>query len=645
MSSDGKVRIDVSLNTDKLDKEFEEIVEKMSNTEIEIKVLTDRKKALETVIKENLGFFNKPFVIKTPELKEQVNSNLSKMLNDYKELSKTLLIVKENHKELGAEARKMIESISSSSERLNQTSKITEEIGNSFEKTKGKINETSKSINEASRNITNFGNRIYSLLKSAFVFNVISRSFRGLSTLLSNLIKRDAQFVASLTLVKANLVRAFAPIWQAVLPWIRALGMGLLWLSNQMIRFINWVAGRQIIKPVNDLKEAQKVVSDFMKIASPTRAMFNFEKPSKSANKLQKNIKKTGDNAKKAQKSTNTLLASFDKLETLKFKDNGLSNDPFGLEELKKIDEMNPLELKANIKAENVDADVNIDEDSIETQISKAINAIEEPPLEFDVKDNIDEQVMSQVNGLNLPALDFKVDADEEKLGNIRNILAVISDILLSIGLALGVTGIIKSLSKIASLGLAAISPTGWLTLMSFLIIEITRHWDWFVAKFQTGWNWIINKVQSGWDWLMDKFRRGTDFLKKIMSSIFPWFSMESTSINISDTPLRRYINQSSPNSFEVPKLAQGAILRGGDPFLAYVNDQPMGQTNIETPLQTMIDAFKEAMNDNAYNQPRELNITATGNMSEFIRYLNLKLEDEKIRAGNNLVKMARNNI
>lgn len=44
-----------------------------------------------------------------------------------------------------------------------------------------------------------------------------------------------------------------------------------------------------------------------------------------------------------------------------------------------------------------------------------------------------------------------------------------------------------------------------------------------------------------------------------------------------------------------VPYLADGAVIRGGSPFLAVLGDQPGGQTNIETPLGTMVDAFKQA--------------------------------------------------
>jgi len=47
-----------------------------------------------------------------------------------------------------------------------------------------------------------------------------------------------------------------------------------------------------------------------------------------------------------------------------------------------------------------------------------------------------------------------------------------------------------------------------------------------------------------------------------------------------------------------LPELADGAVIQGGKPFAAILGDQKFGQTNVETPLQTMIDAFKIAMAD-----------------------------------------------
>lgn len=57
--------------------------------------------------------------------------------------------------------------------------------------------------------------------------------------------------------------------------------------------------------------------------------------------------------------------------------------------------------------------------------------------------------------------------------------------------------------------------------------------------------------------------------------------------------------NLSSVSAPHVPMLAEGAVIRGGNPFMAVLGDQPAGQTNIETPLSTMVEAFREALAEN----------------------------------------------
>lgn len=47
------------------------------------------------------------------------------------------------------------------------------------------------------------------------------------------------------------------------------------------------------------------------------------------------------------------------------------------------------------------------------------------------------------------------------------------------------------------------------------------------------------------------------------------------------------------------PRLADGAVIRGGDPFMAVLGDQRHGQTNIEAPLATIEKAVTNAMNKN----------------------------------------------
>lgn len=69
----------------------------------------------------------------------------------------------------------------------------------------------------------------------------------------------------------------------------------------------------------------------------------------------------------------------------------------------------------------------------------------------------------------------------------------------------------------------------------------------------------------------------------------------------------------------KIPKLAQGTVLPGGKPFMAIVNDQPRGQTNIEAPLDTIKQAVAEVIaqinmnNNSGFNGTIVVPVTVNG--------------------------------
>lgn len=130
----------------------------------------------------------------------------------------------------------------------------------------------------------------------------------------------------------------------------------------------------------------------------------------------------------------------------------------------------------------------------------------------------------------------------------------------------------------------------------------------------KTVWNnvlkWIqdkINKFIEGINWVIDKVKLlpGTDFLQRIPE-------------------------------VKIPGLAQGAVLKGGSPMLAYLNDQPRGQINIETPLNTMIDAFNTALQNNSY--AGNITIEANGDIDSIVSLLNFRIKKENSRIGTRLI-------
>lgn len=79
--------------------------------------------------------------------------------------------------------------------------------------------------------------------------------------------------------------------------------------------------------------------------------------------------------------------------------------------------------------------------------------------------------------------------------------------------------------------------------------------------------------------------------------------------------------NISEIDKVSIPRLATGAVLRGGNPFMAILNDQPAGHTNIEAPLATIEQAVENVMSKNRYSGvPVPVNINLNYDGETFAR-------------------------
>ena len=95
----------------------------------------------------------------------------------------------------------------------------------------------------------------------------------------------------------------------------------------------------------------------------------------------------------------------------------------------------------------------------------------------------------------------------------------------------------------------------------------------------------IINKMLSG---LESGINRVVDMVNTLSFSVPDWVPAiggSSFGLNLGHVSVPR-----------VPYLANGAVIRGGNPFAAILGDQPAGQVNIEAPLQTIVDAMRAAL-------------------------------------------------
>lgn len=210
------------------------------------------------------------------------------------------------------------------------------------------------------------------------------------------------------------------------------------------------------------------------------------------------------------------------------------------------------------------------------------------------------------------------------------------------IGIALLIAAIIlccKHWDDIKNAGKAACEAiaNGFVVLVNKIISGINMvikamndllHWD---MKFVEKWDLPFQNNDFAKKYNANgKVAPGDDWQKKIdeLTSKKPSGTIPDY---VNNPPI--HIPSYAQNMPNVPKLAKGAVLAGGSPFLAILNDQPRGQVNIETPLKTMVEAFKTAFSE-LPQRDNPIIVEPTGDFAPFIRMLNLQIKKEEARVG-----------
>ena len=208
--------------------------------------------------------------------------------------------------------------------------------------------------------------------------------------------------------------------------------------------------------------------------------------------------------------------------------------------------------------------------------------------------------------------------APEKTKAAIKSLMGSIGVSLIAIGAVLCFSGANLPLGigmMIAGgAAIAAASDLDWsalLTKLKEMWQNIKQWWSTSVSKFFTAdyWKALGRRVIDG---LLSGLKAAWESVKTWVSNAVNWFgnkfvdaqnsiarsnSGRSGSFGSGRSGGYGSSRQSIPgiNRAIVPALARGAVIPPNKEFLAVLGDQKSG-TNIETPLATMVDAFKQAM-------------------------------------------------
>ena len=209
-------------------------------------------------------------------------------------------------------------------------------------------------------------------------------------------------------------------------------------------------------------------------------------------------------------------------------------------------------------------------------------------------------------------AIDFLLTNFENMSVTLANIIGDITD---------AIDGITKFLSGLIDF-ITGVFTGDWDKAWSGL----GKMFDGFVQTIKASINILIDFINSMINAITGGINVAIRGINKIGFDLPDWLGGHHFGLSIPEIP---------ENALNIPKLAQGSVLKGGDPFLAWVNDQPRGQTNIETPLDTIVKAFK-AVSGNNSNQ--NIVIEASGDINSIIREFNFRLKNENKRIGTEIM-------
>ena len=176
-----------------------------------------------------------------------------------------------------------------------------------------------------------------------------------------------------------------------------------------------------------------------------------------------------------------------------------------------------------------------------------------------------------------------------------------------------------------------------WKKILSGLITFLTgvftgdwkKAWNGILDILKGIWNLVIGTIEGGINFIIDGINLLISALNKIHFEIpdgVPLVGGKTIGINI--PPVSRV---------QLPRLASGAVIPPNREFMAVLGDQKSG-TNIETPLSTMVQAFKQAMNETGVAGSRQMTVIFQLDRRELGRAIYQLNNEETQRVG---VKLA----
>ena len=609
---------------DDLEKQYNQTIEQISQKQVDLEFAQGLGKTDEVAsIKVEQGNLDS----KSLELATQLENAKDKAQQLKQELEQTKLNSGNSVEvqQLSQQLEVMNSKLSQTKEEANQTKN---EIVEAFQR-KHLLN-FGDGFNDIGRKIDKFKSRMTKLIGTAMIFNLLRNSLTNLRNGFISLLKTDDNFSSSLNQIKANLMTAFVPIYNACLPAINSLMNALSKVTGTLAMFVSGLFGTSLEDAKNQAKGLTKAL----------------------------------DSTKKSGEKASGALASFDNLEVISDNSSGSANSPSVDYSGEITYSQKLLDILNQIKSFVVDNKevilgllAGIAAGIIAFNLIEFIKNSKELLKLFPALKDASSGLMALGIGIAIAGIVILIQGiinfiKDPSWENFSTILT---------GLALILAGV-----AVAMLAVNAANPVAWIVLaiavITALVVLIIKYWDeicdilgkagqWFydhvikpIADFFVGmWNGLKNGAIDAWNgiksvfgtvgkFFKDTFTNAWNGVKKVFSTggkIFdgikdgiingfkaivnaiikginkvvsiPFNGINTALTKIRDisilgvSPFKKIIKTISVP--QIPQLAEGDVIPPRHKFLAMLGDQKHG-TNIEAPLETIKQANREVMQE-----------------------------------------------
>lgn len=500
-------------------------------------------------------------------------------------------------------------------------------IRDNINATKNEQTRFGKAIKKSDNPLEKFANRIKGLAKRVFIFSVITKALRSMRDALSGYIAQDSKLSGSIAKLKGNLATIGATLSSAISPILTVIVDKLVTVTSIIGRTFAKLLGKNV-------KQMQKLANSTQDTAD------NAEKATASFDTLQKI-----DTSKKGSDTTDDSIS----------KDTSAINTTAFDESIDKfLSKLEPLQEKVKTNFEKIAESATNAFEKNKPLFEKAYNEFFAPVGEWaydefqEIVDEIGDGVSKIIDYF---ATDEFAEIFDEIIVFASGVWAFVKPILDELSEVVGAifTSVADTISATFQTISGAIEFIGgtlefFLGLIEYVVEVFTDDTEKMtegsklmkdgiklalngIIKLFAG---LVNGLSSAINFIWDVLISAVRGIVNGLGSVVSW---AGKLLGKDDWGWKWEYEQPHIPKWNPPKLATGAVLPGGSPMLAWVNDQPKGQGYIEGSVENIAAAFEKYRGNHDFGGSRNITIEANGNWAQFIKWMNLQVKEESARA------------